>query len=209
MASLHQLASVRKVVSVLLAQPVLCPVLIGRAPQLEVLHECIDRVHSGNIQTVLITGEAGIGKSRLVAEAQAYAAERGIIVLQATSFPQDSACAYVPLLDLLRTRFAGRAPEAIATEAGPFARDLAPLLLDLVPLPADVAPLVLDPEQQRRRLFEALIQCLIRRPVPQPTLLIVEDLHWTDTGSLDFLLYLVRHAADQPLLLIGTYRSDE
>jgi DNA-binding CsgD family transcriptional regulator len=190
-------------------QLLLCPVLIGRTPQLDALRQSIDRVCAGHAQTVLIAGEAGIGKSRLVAEARAYAAACGINVLQAGSFSQDSACPYAPLLDLLRAGFAGRAPEAIAADVGPFARDLALLLPDLVPFPAELAPLVLDPEQQKRRLFEALIHCLIRRAAPQPTLLIIEDLHWSDAGSLDFLLYLVRHVADQPLLLIGTYRSDE
>ncbi len=190
-------------------QQIVCPILIGRAPQLDALRQLVDAASGGHGQTVLISGEAGVGKSCLVAEARAYAAGRNVLLLQGACFPQDAACPYAPLLDLLRARFAGEASQTIVADVGPFARDLAVLLPDLVPFPVHVAPLVLDPEQQRRRLFEALVHCLIRRVAPQPTVLIVEDLHWSDEGSLDFLLYLVRHAADQPLLLIGTDRSDE
>jgi len=190
-------------------QQIVCPIVIGRAPQLDALRQLIDTASGGHGQTLLISGEAGVGKSRLVAEVKQYTAARNVLLLQGACFPQDVACPYAPLLDLLRARFASQAPQTIAADVGPFARDLALLLPDLVPLPADLAPLVLDPEQQRRRLFEALVHCLIRRVAPQPTVLIVEDLHWSDEGSLDFLLYLVRHAADQPLLLIATYRSDE
>ncbi|HEY3230418.1 MAG TPA: AAA family ATPase, partial [Roseiflexaceae bacterium] len=200
----------RDAVTTPFTQQVVCPVLIGRVPQLDALHQLIDGTSGGRGQAVLIAGEAGVGKSRLVAEAKAYAAARGLPLLQGACFPQDSACPYAPLLDLLRARFAGRTPPAVAAEVGPFAREVASLLPDLAPLPADPAPLpTLDPAQQKRRLFDALAHCLIRRATPQPLLLIVEDLHWSDEGSLDFLLYLLRRSAAQPLLLIGTYRADE
>ena len=102
-------------------QQVVCPVLIGRAPQLDAIYQLIDGTSGGRGQAILIAGEAGVGKSRLVAEAKAYAAARGLPLLQGACFPQDSACPYAPLLDLLRARFAGRTPPAIAAEVGPFA----------------------------------------------------------------------------------------
>jgi class 3 adenylate cyclase len=103
----------KNAVVALFPQPVVCPILIGRASQLDDLHQHIDRASDGHGQTVLIAGEAGVGKSRLVAEAKAYAAARGFLLLQAACFPQDSACPYAPLIDLLRARFAGRAAAAI------------------------------------------------------------------------------------------------
>jgi DNA-binding NarL/FixJ family response regulator len=158
----------------------------------------------------LITGEAGIGKSRLVAEAKASIAPRGFRVLQGACFPQDSACPYAPLLEMLRARLSGRTPAAVAAAVGPYAYDISALLPEQVPLPDQApAPLALDPAQQQRRLFAALAHCLTRRAALQPLLLIVEELHWSDEGSLDFLLYLLRRSADEPMLLIGTYRSDE
>ena len=190
-------------------QPILCPVLIGRVPQLDTLRQLIDAVTSGQMQAVHIAGETGVGKSRLVAEAKAYAVAHGFGVLQGSCFPQDSACPYAPLIDLLRAHFISSPPFAVAAEVAPFTTELSPLIPDLLPRPIDpLMPPAHNPEQ-RRRLFDALIHCLFRRSTPQPTLLIVEDLHWADEGSLDFLLYLARRSADQPLLLIGTYRSDE
>ncbi len=187
---------------------VVCPVMIGHAAQLDIIRQRIDSVTSGPGQSVLIASEAGVGKSRLAAEAKTYAAERGFVLLQGTCFPQDSACPYAPLLDLLRARFtAGALPAAVVDR---FARELAPLLPDLVPLPADPPPiLALDPTQQQRRLFNALVSCLTPATTSQPVLVIVEDLHWSDESSLDFLLYLLRRSNAQPVLLIGTYRSDE
>lgn len=184
-----------------------CPVMIGRAAQLDAVRQRIDGVTSGRGQSVLITSEARVGKSRLAAEAKRYAAAHGFVLVEGSCFPQDSACPHAPLLDLLRARFAaGALPTALLER---FAHELAPLLPDLVPLPAVPPPLVLDPAQQQRRLFEALVACLAAEPKPQPLLMIVEDLHWSDAGSLDFLLYLLRRSHAQPLLLIGTYRSDE
>src|SRR5262245_51024562 len=106
-------------------QQIVCPIVIGRAPQLDALRQLIDAASGGHGQAVLISGEAGVGKSRLVAEAKRYAAARDVLLLQGACFPQDSACPYAPLLDLLRARFAGRAPPTIADDVGPFARDLA------------------------------------------------------------------------------------
>jgi predicted ATPase len=159
-------------------QPVVCPVLIGRGSTVSALRRLVDAVEGGRGQLALITGEAGIGKSRLVAETRAYASERGLLVLEGACFPQDRTCPYAPLLDLLRARFAHRPSEATSGLAGPFAADLYRLVPDLVPRPADPpsAP-ALDPEQERRRLFDALVHALLGAAEPRPLLVVVEDLH--------------------------------
>lgn len=187
---------------------VVCPVVIGHAAELDAIRQWIDGVTGGRGQSLLLAGEAGVGKSRLAAEAKRYAAERGFVLFQGSCFPQDSACPYAPLLDLLRARFtAGALPTALVDR---FARELAPLLPDLIAPPADQPlTIALDSAQQLRRLFTALVACLTPAPTPQPVLVLIEDLHWSDEGSLDFLLYLLRCPHAQPVLLIGTYRSDE
>jgi DNA-binding NarL/FixJ family response regulator len=193
-------------------QQVVCPVLIGRALQRDALHELIERVSEGPGQTLLIAGEAGIGKSRLVAEAKASLAARGFRLLEGACFPQDSACPYTPLLEMLRGHLSGRSPDEVAAAVGPYARDICALLPEHMPLVStDVspAPPSLDPAQQQRRLFGALAHCLTGRATAQPLAIIVEDLHWSDESSLDFLLYLLRRSTNEPMLLIGTYRSDE
>lgn len=186
----------------------ICPVLIGHADQQEMLRSHIDDIGVGRGKCVLIAGEAGVGKSRLAAEAKAHAAARGFTLFEGACFPQDSACPYAPLIDLLRAQIgAGALPSATVER---FAHELAPLLPDMVTLPADRSqPPDLDPAQQQRRLFNALVACLAAATGARPALVLIEDLHWCDESSLDFLLYLLRHPGAQPLLLVGTYRSDE
>jgi len=194
----------------LFGTPIICPVLIGRRAQLTTLRLLVDQARSGKGQIVLLSGEAGIGKSRLVAEAKTYATAQGFLLLQGQCFPTDRSCPYAPLLDLLRAHLATSSPEQVVAEMGSLASALSPLLPDLLPLPSDLPSLPpLDPEQEKRRLFAALAHLFLRPTTKQPGLLIVEDLHWSDETSLDFLHYLARRCTASPLLVLLTYRSDE
>src|SRR5437763_859544 len=194
----------------LFGTPILCPVLIGRVIELAALHTIVDEVEGGYSRVVLLSGEAGIGKSRLATEAKTYATAQGFLLLQGQCFPTDRSCPYAPLLDLLRSYVATCSGEEVATEMGSLASVLSPLLPDLLPLPSELPPLPpLDPEQEKRRLFAALAHLFLRPTTKQPALLIVEDLHWSDDTSLEFLHYLARRCAACPLLVLLTYRSDE
>src|SRR6266702_3988165 len=122
----------------LLGTPILCPVLIGRGAELTALRLLVDRARSGKGQLVLLSGEAGIGKSRLVAEAKTYATAQGFLLLQGQCFPTDRSCPYAPLLDLLRSHLATSSREHVDTEMGSLASALSPLLPDLLPLPSDL-----------------------------------------------------------------------
>src|SRR5437660_4973448 len=189
---------------------VICPILIGRTAELAAFHLLIDQVKSGRGQVALLSGEAGVGKSRLVAEAKTYATAQGFLLLQGQCFPMDRSCPYAPLLDLLRSHLATSSREQVDTEMGSLASALSPLLLDLLPLPSDLPSLPpLDSEHEKRRLFAALAHLFLRQTTKQPALLIVEDLHWRDETSLDFLHYLARRCTASPLLVLLTYRSDE
>jgi DNA-binding CsgD family transcriptional regulator len=190
--------------------PVVCPVLIGREADLAALLSLTDRAKNGEGQVALLSGEAGVGKSRLVSEIKVYAAAQGFLPLQGNCFPTDLSYPYAPLLDLLRTLFAHRAPAEIADELGPYGRELFPLLPDIIHLPPEPAFLPSsDPEQEKRRLSAVLAQFFINQAAKQPLLLIVEDLHWCDDTSLEFLHYLVRRCVAQPILILLTYRNDE
>src|SRR5437016_8429495 len=194
----------------LFGTPILCPVLIGRGAELTALRLLVDQARSGKGQLVLLSGEAGIGKSRLVAEAKTYATAQGFLLLQGQCFPTDRSCPYAPLLDLLRSHLATSSPEQVDTDMGSLASALSPLLPDLLPLPSGLPPLPpLDPEHEKRRLFAALAHLFLRPATKQPALLVVEDLHWSDETSLDFLHYLARRCTASPLLVLLTYRSDE
>ena len=84
-------------------QRLLCPVLIGRTSAVEALRHLVADAHAGNGQVVVLTGEAGIGKTRLVAEATADASANGLRVLHGACYPHDSSSPYAPVLDLLRS----------------------------------------------------------------------------------------------------------
>ena len=194
----------------------ICPTLVGRHLDLTALHVLIDRKISGQReggQVILICGEAGIGKSRLVAEAKTYAAQRDFLLLEGYCFQTDSAFPYAPLLDLFRSYFARYAPTSLADNMHAFVSTLSRLLPDLALLFLDLAtfpaPPSVGPEEEKRRLFAAMTHFLTEQATRHPVLLVVEDVHWCDDLSLDFLLHLARRCRHIPLLLLVTYRTDE
>ncbi len=188
--------------------PIMCPVLIGRVHDLNTLRLLVDRAQSGKGQVTLVAGEAGIGKSRLVAEVKTTAVAHDFRLVQGNCFPTDLTYPYAPLLDLLRSLFASHPATILATELERLARDLFPLLPELVP-DQTIPLLPLEPEQEKRRLFAVLANFFTHLSASRPLLLIIEDVHWSDSTSLDFLHYLTRRMASHPIFLLVTYRQDE
>ncbi len=190
-----------------------CPILVGRNAELTALEDRLQAAACGQGGVVLLSGEAGIGKSRLVAELRRAAEVFDFRLLAGQCFPTDRACPYAPLVDLLLTFLAPLSPSQIATALGASARALFPLLPEQVqhlPELASLSPLFpLDPEQEQRRLFAALSDVFLRATTTRPLLLVIEDLHWSDESTLEFLHFFARKAAAHRLLLLLTYRSDE
>ncbi len=186
----------------------IAPSLVGRADQLANLHLLVEGAKLGEGQIALISGEAGIGKSRLLGEVKTYTVAQGFRVLQGNCFPTDLTYPYAPLLDLLRSFYDFRPPAELAAAVKDLARDIFPLLPELVPAPTQTQP-SLEPEQEKRRLFAVLAAFFARLAADSPLLLIIEDVHWSDDTSLDFLHHLARRSRSLPLLLLVTYRQDE
>jgi predicted ATPase len=173
----------------------------------------IDQLKSEQGQVVLLSGEAGIGKSRLVAEAKTYAMAHDALLFQGNCFPADRSFPYAPLLDLFRSHFIKQATIPVAENVKLLLSELSRLLpelalrfLELVSAPANPQA---DPEQEKRRLFAIMTHFFLGQAAQHPVLLVVEDLHWCDDLSLEFLLHLARHCQHVPLLLLLTYRHDE
>jgi DNA-binding CsgD family transcriptional regulator len=170
----------------------------------------MERVGRGQGQAALVAGEAGLGKSRLVAEARARAERLGWLILQGNCFEPDRALPYAPFVDLLRALLEGRPSDAAADMLGPAAPELVKLVPELVSHLPGVAPTpALPPEQEKRRLFQSLAQLFTRLAARQPLALVIEDIHWCDDTSLECLLHLARRLPAHPILLVMTYRSDE
>jgi DNA-binding CsgD family transcriptional regulator/tetratricopeptide (TPR) repeat protein len=198
-------------------QSVTAGALVGRHAELAVLREQQHAVWQGTGSAVVISGEAGIGKSRLVHEISRQCASpppppdgAGVRSLRCQCFEPDRALPYAPIVDLLRTWLGRCTPAEVAGHLGSDAPALATLLsacgISIAPPPP--VP-TLPPEQERLRLFHTLVGLFTRLAASTPLLVVVEDLHWSDDTSLDFLLHLIRRVHSVPLLLLLTYRSDE
>jgi DNA-binding CsgD family transcriptional regulator len=180
--------------------------LVGRERELEHLALAIEeRRH------VLVTGEVGIGKTRLVAQAARVARERGAVVVDASCLPLDVRLPLLPVIEILRNldRTLGRAAFAeILAGLPPYAVDeLARLVPELIGRSAaeDAFP---AGEWQRQRMFAAIDLVLTNVAPGRPVVIVIEDIHWIDAATLDLLTYL-RASSGGSLTLIVTCRSDE
>jgi DNA-binding CsgD family transcriptional regulator len=195
--------------SILHEQPYVSPILAGRADELSALQGWIQRAYAGAGQVMLISGEAGIGKSRLIGEARAFARERSFTVLQGNCFEPDRTLPFAPFLDLLRQIDLDRLAEArpLMQQLLKLAPELAAQFPDLSPAP------VAEPELEKRLLLQAWLSLLIgpgAAPAPELTrLVIIEDLHWCDELSLEVLLQLARLIRTRPVAVLLSYRSEE
>lgn len=181
--------------------------LIGRALQIEALQNVLDDVQARNGGCILLSGEAGIGKSRLLREFLAGVNAAGIRVLQGHCLENDASLAYAPLIDALRpllapppTLNANNLPDPLVAELAKLLPELALTVPNLPALPP------LPPRQEKRRLFETLIQLLTHLATPGPLLLVIEDIHWSDETSLEFLHLLARRIPALPIFLLLTTR---
>ena len=192
---------------------VICPTLIGREGDLAALQWLVEETKRGQGRVAFVSGEAGVGKSRLITEAAHKARQQGFFHLQGHCFQTDNALPYAPFLDLLRSYMMSSTPEQIAQEWEAIAAELLRLLPEvrgLIPAFASVLPLpALDPQQEKRRLFGAMTHFFTRLATRQPLLLVVEDLHWCDDIGLECVFHLARQTARLPLFLLLSYRNDE
>lgn len=182
---------------------VVCPILLGRSAHLATLNALLSQVQAGQGRVVLLSGEAGIGKSRLAAEVKAQAFAGGFDLLEGRCFESDRAIPYAPLRDLLRTFLATRPPALVAAALEPLAPNLLPLLPELR---LSTEHRAVNEPHQLREAFAQFVSGLVSR---RPVLVVIEDLHWSDDASLDALRGLVRRSVHQPILLLLTYRRDE
>ncbi|GAA3173183.1 LuxR family transcriptional regulator [Blastococcus jejuensis] len=183
---------------------VVSPVLVGRERELAQLRAAVARTAAGEPGVVLVGGEAGVGKSRLLDAAFGDASGMrvltgGCIELGGEGLP------LVPLVEALRTVVRTTPSGDLDRLLGPARRELARLLPELaVDLPAPPAT-----SGSTAQLFELVLGVLGRIGDEHPLALVVEDLHWADRTTLDLVAFLVRGLQGTRVLLVLTYRSDE
>lgn len=174
------------------------------------LERALNTTQHGAGQCIVVAGEAGIGKSRLLTEIRRLADAECFLTLRGYCFEQDLSLAFAPLIDALRTHLIQLSSPEIARLLEPSAAEIVKLVPELALTLPNLRPTsALDPEAEKRRLFEALTQFFIRLAAAQPLLIILEDLHWSDETSLDFMYILARRLPAHPILLLASYRWEE
>lgn len=186
------------------------PVLIGRESELAALGQALRAVQQGHGRGILIAGEAGIGKSRLVAELFSRAIADRFTALQGYCFEQDFSFPFAPWIDALRSFLAPKSPAETSALLGPLASEFVKLLPELSLLVPDLRPDPrLDAESEKYRLFETVARFVAQLARSQPLLVVLENLHWSDESSLELVHFCARRFDALPILLVGTYRNDE
>jgi class 3 adenylate cyclase/predicted ATPase len=193
---------------------------VGREQQIGLLRECWAQVQDGRGQVILLSGEAGIGKSRLV-----QALHEGMtgetytrIAWRCSPYYQHSA--WYPVIAALHRRWQLRREDAPEVQVEKLERALehtglsrqahAPLFAALLSLPLahHYTPLTLTPQQQRQQTLDAVLAWLLTETERQPVCLVVEDLHWADPSTLECLDRLIEHIPGARLLLLLLFRPE-
>jgi adenylate cyclase len=191
-------------------RPVVRPSLIGREKELRLVHEVLEVLRDGRGGLLAITGEAGIGKSRLTEAALDRAAAIGARRLQARCISHGAGLPYWPYVDLVRREAALREDEKpdetrarlvkALDEVG--ASEAAPFFTRLLGLPVDDERTAgLAPEAFRRGLHDAFRRWILAVAAYSPVVFVLEDLHWADSSSLELTAELARLTDEVPLLL--------
>jgi DNA-binding SARP family transcriptional activator len=190
-----------------LARPDVAPrdvPLVGREAEMARIEEALDRTWAGDGLALGLDGEAGIGKSRLAAEAAARAQRRGGRVLVGRCYETEQILPYGPWLDALRS--AGIARDAALLDGlGPVWRaELARLLPE-----AAGAEFPAGAGSEPARAFEAVAQVLERLAAGQPLVVVLKDLQWADETNVRLAAFLGRRLQNRPVLLLATGRTEE
>ena len=190
--------------------------LVGRQPELAALLERLEAAGQGQGEIVLVAGEPGIGKTRLLAELADRARGSGWQVLVGRAYESEGMPPYLPFAEALRDYFRTCPPESLGAQLAKGAAELAillPELWDHFPVTRPGPPL--SAEHERYRLFESVSDFLLAsaREAVGGLLLVLDDLHWADKPSLLLLQHVVRRVAhassvqEGPLLIVGSYRN--
>jgi len=192
---------------------------VGRRKELDQLMDCYGRAKSGQGQVVGIVGEPGVGKSRLLLQMRSLLPQAEYTYLEGQCLHYGDAIAYLPIINILRAYFDIEEGEPQLLSQKKLKQRISQLdqrlMAVLPPLQEllsfkvdDESYLRLDPQRRRERTFEAIRTMLFRESQNKPLILVVEDLHWIDKTSEEFLDYLIARLAGAHVLLLLLYRPE-
>ena len=182
---------------------------VGRQRELGQLRAGLERSLRGRGALFLVTGEAGIGKSRLTEELAAEAQTRGAAVLWGLATQAEGAPPYWVWIQILRSLLRERGPAELKELAGPGLSFIARLVPELSGQFADVAVTSIADDLPRFATYDAVAQLLVTAASRMPIVVVLEDLHWADVPSLLLLQLLAGAITHSALMVMGTYRQAE
>lgn len=186
----------------LIAAPTLTP-LIGRAPETALLREALAKARAGHGQLVAIVGEAGAGKTRLLAELATEAVRLDARLMLGHCYESDQMLPFGPWVEALR-KSGVTGDQSVLAGLAPVARAEVARLL-----PEMEAPGLPAPTENQLRLFESLAQLVEQVAARQPVVLMLEDVHWADEPSLRLLAFVARRVPSCAALVVTTARQEE
>ena len=182
--------------------------IVGREHELTTLRADLTDALAGRGRVVLLSGEPGIGKTRLAAEMSAEAFSTGVLVAWGRSLDGGGAPAFWAWAQLLRTILEATPPDQAVEALGRGAPDLAQVVPEIADLVADLSALpATDPETARFRVCDALLRALRDLARRRPLVLVLDDLHLADPASLQMLTFLAPTITDVPVLVVATFRT--
>jgi hypothetical protein len=192
------------------ANPMYRSAFVGREVELRQLQSAYDAALSGSGAMAMVVGEPGIGKTSLCDQLATYATIRGGKALIGHCYEEGShSLPYLPFVEAMRSYVLAREPNGLESDLGSGAVEVARIVSEIRDrVPVELRPAG-EPEEERWRLLQAVASFLRNASSVQPLLLILEDLHDADRGTLDLLLHLSRSLAGSRLLVVGTYRDVE
>ena len=177
---------------------------VGRDPELSQLHEAWNTAREGGAHLLLVTGEPGIGKSRLAMELGRRVRAEGHVVASARAYEAAGRPPWGPVVDLLRSDALRSHLDTLDTV---WRVELARLLPELLDAPQASGPRQSGDLAQRHRLFDAVNRAITVGD--RPRLLIIDDLQWCDAETIELIGFVVRSGRTAPVLIVGTVRSEE
>jgi class 3 adenylate cyclase/tetratricopeptide (TPR) repeat protein len=184
------------------------PTLAGRDRELQRLGELLAKASIGQGRLVVVDGEPGIGKSRLIDEVRTVAHRQGFLTLMAQCYEEEGSVPYRPLVDLLEGALQVLPHHELTTVLAEGAAEFVKVMPNLrLVAPQIPKPAEMPPEQTRTYLFRAVREVVEQAGRQAPLLVTIDDLHWADPATLLFLQYLAAAIRSMPVLMITTYRD--
>jgi eukaryotic-like serine/threonine-protein kinase len=184
--------------------------MVGRRPELDQMKRMWRNVQQGKAHLALISGEPGIGKTRLANELTVFARLGGAVVLRGGCYEYEAATPYLPFIEALREWVRNQDDAELREHLSLLAAEISKLAPEIETRLGPLSPSQpLAPNEERLRLFDYVARFLHSLAREHGLLIFIDDIHWADQGTLTLLQYLLRHLHNERMLVLACYREVE